>query len=112
MDTEKLFSIATTQNTPKTKADKIVENAESEFLGYSEAEKDRQREIKELNEKLKDLTREKAALKNIKNPRLAELNKSRSVKRKTIKAKIEKIKDRLSEIEEERQGANTKFFEN
>lgn len=109
MDIDAAFEMLDAKLTPKNNADKIVERSESEFRGYSLEEKSRQKEIETLKEKIASLQHKIKKNPNIKNPRLVELNNKRAQKRKELKSKIEALKIRLEEIQEERQGTTAKI---
>jgi len=98
-------AINETTKTHDTLGDKVIANAETEFCGYSEEEKLRQAEIKELTLKMNSLKKELRGCSNVKNPRMTEANAQRSKKRRELKKNIALIHTRLQEIEEERKGA-------
>jgi len=100
---EEAYKSAT--KTHETLGEKIVSKAEIEFCGYSEEEKLRQLEVKELTERMIYLKNMLSKCGNIKNPKMTEANAKRSKKRKEYKKNIAIIQNRLQEIEEERKGA-------
>lgn len=87
-------------------ADKIIISTENEFGSNRnhllDEEESRITEEEELKEKRKKLTIKLNKHKNIKNPKLAHLNKKRSEKREKIKKEIHEINLRLQEIDMER----------
>ncbi len=95
-----LFCLA--ENNNPSVGQKIVDNAEMEFKGYSEEEKDRQSEIKKLNERLLFLNKKLSSIKNVKNYRLCHLNAQKSSQREKIRQEKSTIRLRLEEIKMER----------
>jgi len=83
--------------------EKVITGSRNEFNGYSEEHRSRQAEIKELNENIKNMSRDLNKYRNIKNarPNHQKLNAGRAKKRAYIKQEIEKCRLRLKEIEEE-----------
>ncbi len=83
--------------------EKVIADSREEFTGYSKEHQSRMAEIKELNEKIKNLSRKLNKNRNIKNtrPNHQRLNEERSKKRKNIKKEIDICRLRLKEIEEE-----------
>lgn len=90
-----------------TPAEKVIKEAEQEFLSYSEEEKSRRDEESTLQKKIMSLKTQLHKYKNIKNPRMRAANEKRAAKRKEITKNIELHKLRLQEIADERKGANT-----
>nr|QBK85491.1 MAG: uncharacterized protein LCMAC101_00780 [Marseillevirus LCMAC101] len=83
--------------------EKVIADSREEFNGYSKEHRSRQEEIKELNENIKNMSRDLNKYRNIKNarPNHQKLNAARAKKRVHIKQEIEKCRLRLKEIEEE-----------
>ena len=83
--------------------EKVIAESREEFTGYSKEHQSRIAEIKELNEKIKKLSRNLNKNRNIKNTRPSHqrLNNERAKKRKNIKSEIDICKLRLKEIDEE-----------
>lgn len=99
---EELFKNAVYEHSEETiYVDRLVENVEQQFKGFSLEQRERKKERDEMNEKIKKLTSALSKLKNVKNPRLRKINEERSKKRLKIKAEIEVCKLRLREIDEE-----------
>ncbi len=83
--------------------EKVIAESREEFTGYSKEHQSRITEIKELNEKIKKLSRDLNKNRNIRNtrPNHQRLNVERAKKRKNIKKEIDICRLRLKEIEEE-----------
>ena len=83
--------------------EKVIADSIEEFTGYSKEHQSRQAEIKELNEKIKDLSHKINKCRNIKNARSGhqKINKEKAIKRKNLKKEIDICRLRLDEIEEE-----------
>jgi signal transduction protein with GAF and PtsI domain len=104
-----LLEAALKENAPKTFADKIIRQTEAEFINplVKDSERERADEKEMLLVQLRELRRKLARTKNIRsmNPVIRQKNISIAEKRKKINEEIEKIKDRLFIISEERLGA-------
>ena len=83
--------------------EKVIAESREEFTGYSKEHQSRIAEIKEVDEKIKNLYRKLNKNRNIKNTRPIhqKLNDERAKKRKNIKKEIDICRLRLKEIEEE-----------
>lgn len=110
MDIEEIFALV---NSPKELSfgEKMLNKIEEEFKreikegdAAEAALLDRETERKKLLERVTELEIKLKKVKHIKNFRLAKANTSVAEKRKTMRAEIEKIKDRLYEIEIEAKG--------
>ena len=84
---------------PKTRGEKIVRLIEQEFRGFSEEQKSRQQERKEIGDTLRSLRKKLRRARNLRNSRLTEVNNRRASKRASIKKKIEILRMRLQEID-------------
>lgn len=104
---DNLFQMAKKESTdkPYNYADEIMESLEKEYLLPQTMMNEREMEKKELNLKMGTLKRKLHQNKNIKNSR-SPANRTRADNRKKIREKIERIKDRLYEIQLEEQGSN------
>ena len=86
-------------------ADKIERVAEESFFSHSIEERDRVEEETRIKKEIVDLTRSLRRLKNSKNTRHRDINAARAKRRDTIRKQIALFKLRLTEIQDERQGA-------
>lgn len=105
MDIDELLEQTILEREPEkifTIGEKIIQQAESEFKGYSEEEMSRQQEEDALKKKRQKLSFQLGKCKNIKNPRMRALNAERAVKRKELRRKIGECDLRLQEISQER----------
>ena len=84
-----------------TEGEKVIRNAESQFMAYSEDEISRRVEIAEIKEKIKALQAKLSQTKNVKNPKMVAANAKRSQKRVILKQQIEECKLKLTDIEME-----------
>ncbi len=84
-----------------TEGEKVIQNAESQFMAYSEDEISRRVEIAETKEKIKELQTKLNQTKNVKNSNMIAINEKRSQRRIDLKKKIEAYKLKLTDIEME-----------
>src|SRR4029079_18438185 len=84
---------------------RIINEIENDYKGLGSAKEEREKEKKDITEKIKTLKNKLRKMKNVKNHRLTKINKDISTKRKGIKGEIEKLKDRLHDIAEEEKGS-------
>jgi len=98
-----LFGELVEQRREKTFYEKIVDDAEEEFNGFSKEQQSRQEERAQIKEEIKELRKKLKTLKNVRNIRRRNVNQIKSQKRKEIKKKIGQLQVRLQEIDEEEQ---------
>lgn len=79
----------------------IQEDVAREFGVLTDEDISRQSEIDDIKNEISELNIQISKYKNIKNPKMKEINERRSKKRKEITKKINFLKLRLDEIEEE-----------
>lgn len=79
----------------------IQDDVAREFGVLTEEDTSRQSEINEKKGEIIELTKQLSKYRNIKNPKMKEINQKRSKKRKEITKKINLLKLRLEEIDEE-----------
>jgi len=100
----KLLSSDYGENPIADKGSKMVEKIEDEYMGVyvnSEAEKSRNDEKEQILNKINSLKKKLRFFKNIKNPRMVDINRKRFEKRKEINRKISILEFKLDEINKE-----------
>ena len=93
---------------PETKesyADKVIRDIENEYKGIGTARMERQKEKKELQDRLKETTKKLKNVKNVKNHKLVNINAKAAELRKKLREEIKEIKDRLYDIDIEEKGS-------
>ena len=91
---------------PYNYAEQVLEKIETEYRQPKIELDEREKEKKELGQKLEELKKKLNKTKNVKNTRKTAINKTQSNKRRVLKAEIEKVKDKLYQIGIEEQGSN------
>jgi chromosome segregation ATPase len=89
---------------PYSYADQVMENIEKEYKQPQQELNEREKEKKALHLKMGELKRRLRQSKNIRNVSKASINQTLAQKRQQIRAEMEKIKDRLYQIEIEEKG--------
>lgn len=103
-DFERLFQELNQEYAPPKKlseGEKVVKEAEERFTGYEEEEKSRREEISSIEGRIKVLQQQFSKNKNVKNPKMKEINDKRASKRADIKKEIERLRFTLDEIQKE-----------
>lgn len=90
---------------PYDYAEEVMKSIESEYKAPQKALSERDQEKRDLSLKLGELKKKLNQTRNVRNPKKVAINQSLSEKRKGLKADIEKIKDRLHQIELEEKGS-------
>ncbi len=101
-DYENLFLELNEEYTPKkplTEGEKVIKNAESQFIAYSEDELERRKEIADVKARMKSLQIKLSQTKNIKNPKMVAANEKMAQRRIQLKKNIEECKLRLEDID-------------
>lgn len=78
---------------------RVLEKAESKYFEYLDIFEEKQKDIRELKEKITKVETSLRLCKNIKNVKKAGLNKERSIKRKKLRAQLAKLKMDLTDLE-------------
>lgn len=91
---------------PYDHSETVVERIEAEYRQIPDAIRERELEKSTLTREMETLKRKIKSTKNVRNHRMVVANTAKSTARKEMKDRIEKIKDRLYEIELEEKGSN------
>jgi chromosome segregation ATPase len=90
---------------PYDHSETVVERIEAEYRQIPDAIRERELEKSTLTKEMETLKRKIKSTKNVRNHRMVVANTAKSTARKEMKDRIEKIKDRLYEIELEEKGS-------
>jgi len=86
---------------PKTREEKVMENVEQEFTGFSEERRSRQKEKTQIYDQIRVLRKKLRRFRNLRNSRQRHVNEQRAKKRAEFRQEMERLKVRLQEIEDE-----------
>lgn len=94
--------VATTKQ--KSYADKLIDDIEKEYKNLSKEPEDREKEKKELGDRLREVKSKLKKTKNVRGVNHRAANEAQAEKRRKLRQEMKDIEDQLSLIEMEEEG--------